>query len=171
MTDKTDIDGHRSSLPPAPELTGGQAPGTRAVVDEYLRRHGDGPERIAELFAETVDWRVSWPTAEYDEVPWIRPRSTRADVAAHFRTFQEHCDADAGEVSIDQLLIDGSDAVLVGMSSQLVRVTGKRFTMAFALQLTVENGLLSRHHMYEDSLAVAEAFIPSGAPIRHGTAT
>lgn len=30
--------------------------------------------------------------------------------------------------------------------------------MTFALHLTVEDGLITRHHMYEDSLAVAEAF-------------
>jgi ketosteroid isomerase-like protein len=79
-------------------------------------------------------------------------------VAEALRTFQEHCDVEAGEVSIDQLLIYRSDAVVVGTSSRQVVTTGKRFTMAFALQLTVENGLINRHHMYEDSLAVAEAF-------------
>ncbi len=68
------------------------------------------------------------------------------------------------------LVIDGSDAVLVGTSSQLITVTGKRFSMAFALQLTIENGLLSRHHAYEDSLAVADAFTP-GVSTRRRQAT
>ncbi len=149
---------HQFSLPPTPELAVGQAPGTRAVVEEYLRRRREDPERVADLFTENVDWRVSWPAPEHPAVPWIRPRSTRAEVAEGFRTFLEHCDPTAAEVTLDQLLIDGSDAVVVGTSSQLVRVTGKRFAMAFALQLTVENGRVSRHHMYEDSLAVAEAF-------------
>jgi uncharacterized protein len=64
-----------------------------------------------------------------------------------------------GHVSIDDILIDGPDAVLVGTSSQRVKNTGNRFAMTFALRLTVEGGLLTRHHMYEDSLAVAEAFL------------
>ena len=131
---------------------------TRAVVEEFLRRsrHGD-PEHIAQLYAAAVDWRVDWPVDTHPLVPWIRPRSTRADVADHFRTFAAHCAGDEGRVAVDDVLIDGSEAVLFGTSSQRVVSTGTRFTMAFALRLTVEGGLLTRHHMYEDSLAVAEA--------------
>lgn len=133
--------------------------GTRAVVTELLRRTAEGdPDRIAELYAPVVDWRVSWPVEHHPVVPWIRPRSTRADVAGHFHTFGKHCDPAKARVAIDGVLVDGRSAVVTGTSSQLVRDTGKRFTMAFALHLTVEDGLVTRHHMYEDSLAVVDAF-------------
>lgn len=36
--------------------------------------------------------------------------------------------------------------------------TRNRFTMTFALCLTIEDGRITRHHVYEDSLAVAESF-------------
>jgi uncharacterized protein len=58
---------------------------TRAMAEDFLRRLGEGdPDRIAELFAEHVDWQLDWPDSGYPAVPWIRPRSTRADVADHF---------------------------------------------------------------------------------------
>jgi ketosteroid isomerase-like protein len=148
---------HQFAEPPAPGVSTGTPPGTRAVVEEFLRRLGTGsPERTAEVFAETVDWRLSWPVAEHPAVPWIRPRSTRADVADHFRTLRETCDA--GEVSVDRILVDGPEAVVTGASSQRVRPTGRWFSTAFALHITVQDGLLTRYHVYEDSLAVAEAF-------------
>jgi ketosteroid isomerase-like protein len=138
---------------------------TRAVVEEFLRRAAQGePDEIAALYAAEVDWRVGWPVDTHPLVPWIRPRSTRAEVADHYRTFAAHCVAGEGTVSIDGLLVDGRDAVLFGTSSQQVVDTGRRFTMAFALRLTVEDGLLTRHHMYEDSLAVVEAFSVSARP-------
>ena len=58
---------------------------TRRVVDELLRRLGAGDhEGIAELFAEDFDWRLSWPERELEgDVPWIRERRTREEVAAH----------------------------------------------------------------------------------------
>ncbi|WP_369023136.1 nuclear transport factor 2 family protein [Nocardia cyriacigeorgica] len=144
---------------PTADLATGRPPGTRTVVEEFLRRSGQGsPDYIVELYAPHVDWRVDWPVENHPVVPWIRPRSTRADVAEHFRTFSEHCPPDESQVSIDSLIVDGIDAVLTGSSSQLVASTGKRFVMTFALHLTVEDGLITRHHMYEDSLAVAEAF-------------
>ncbi|MEV0051278.1 hypothetical protein AB0H34_12360 [Saccharopolyspora shandongensis] len=39
-----------------------------------------------------------------------------------------------------------------------MKTTGERFEMTFALRLTVEGGLITRHHMYDDSLAVLHAF-------------
>lgn len=134
-------------------------PGTRAVVAEFLHRTREGdPERVAQLYAPSVDWRVSWPVDEHPKVPWIRPRATRADVADHFRVFGRHCPASEARVSIDHQVVDGADAVLFGSSSQRVLDTGRSFTMTFALRLTVEDGRITRHHMYEDSLAVAGAF-------------
>ncbi|RKT82398.1 Ketosteroid isomerase-related protein [Saccharopolyspora antimicrobica] len=144
---------------PTAGVAKGNPPGTKAVVEEFLRRSGLGnPEHIAELYAPKVDWRVNWPVVNHPTVPWIRPRSSRADVADHFHTFSEHCLPAESHVSIDHIVVDGVDAVLIGTSSQVVKSTGKRFVMTFALNLAVEGGLITRHHMYEDSLAVAEAF-------------
>ncbi|WP_241564490.1 nuclear transport factor 2 family protein [Nonomuraea polychroma] len=80
---------------------------TRAVVEELLRRIGEGdPERIAEMYAERGDWKLDWPEA--------------------------------------------------------ARSTGRAYGARFALHLTVEDGLVTRHHVYEDSLAVAQAFDTKG---------
>ncbi|MCP2261303.1 hypothetical protein LX15_005024 [Streptoalloteichus tenebrarius] len=138
---------------------GARSASTSAVVEEFLRRTREGdPDRIAELYAETVDWRVSWPEPRHPAVPWIRPRSTRADVADHYRVFGETCVPDEGSVTLEQITVDGPHAFLVGASSQVVRPTGRRFTMSFVLRLTIEEGLITAHHMYEDSLAVLRAF-------------
>lgn len=132
---------------------------TRAVVNEFLRRSADGdPEAIAEMYAERIDWRVNWPVVDHPGVPWIRHRSTRADVVDHYRTFAETTIPNKGAITLDRILVDGASAVLIGTSTQVVRSTWRTFVMAFALHLTVEDGLITRHHMYEDSLAVAEAF-------------
>ncbi len=145
---------HQFAEPPRPAFAD-----TRAVADEFLRRLELGdPDRIAELFAEPVDWRVSWPEPEHPVVPWIRPRSSRTDVADHFRTLRNACLPEESEVRVDRILVDGADAVLVGTSAQTVRLTGKRFATTFAVRLTVGGGSITRYHVHEDSLAVAEAF-------------
>ncbi|QWF80327.1 nuclear transport factor 2 family protein [Amycolatopsis sp. CA-230715] len=134
-------------------------PETHAVVAELLRRIAEGdPDRIAELYAPVVDWRVSWPVEHHPAVPWIRPRSTRADVAEHFRALGGHCVPTEARVRVEGTFVDGRCAVVTGTSSQVVKDTGKRFTTAFALHLAVEDGLVTQYHVYEDSLAVVEAF-------------
>lgn len=134
---------------------------TRTAVEELLRRIGEGdPDRIAELYAEQVDWKLDWPEAEHGRAatPWIRHRSTRSDAAAHYRELAEHHAPEHAAIEIERILIDGDDAVVLGEIRQTARSTGRPYRARFALHLTVEDGLVTRHHVYEDSLAVAQAF-------------
>ncbi|MFC7547542.1 nuclear transport factor 2 family protein [Plantactinospora sp. GCM10030261] len=134
---------------------------TREVVQDLLGRIGEGdPDRIAEAYAERVDWRLDWPAEEHGgEVPWIRPRSTRAEVADHFRSIASHHEQERAAAEIERILVDGPDAVVLGTIVNRVRRTGRDYRAHFALHLTVDGeGLVNRHHIYEDSLSVARAW-------------
>ncbi|MFJ6654834.1 nuclear transport factor 2 family protein [Streptomyces sp. NPDC091377] len=136
---------------------GAVADATRAVVREFLaaRLAGD-TERLTALFADDVDWLL----AENPTVPWIRPRSTAAECAAQFTELTEHTVPEDARASIDAFLVDGTDAVLTGHLSGTVRATGRSFAGPFALRLTVEDGRITRHHLYENSLSIAAACAP-----------
>ncbi len=141
------------SAAPAPSA----AEATRAVVEAFLaaRLAGD-TGRLAALFAEEVDWQL----AENPAVPWIRPRSTAADCAAQAAELMAHTVPERARASIDAILVDGTEAVLMGHLSGTVRATGKSFEGPFALHLTVEAGRITRHRLYENSLSIAEACTP-----------
>ncbi|MFF8645976.1 nuclear transport factor 2 family protein [Streptomyces sp. NPDC015345] len=138
----------------APTPAAGTAAHTRAVVAEFLaaRLAGD-TGRMVELFADDVDWML----AENPGVPWIRPRSTGAECAAQSAELAAHTVAEDARASLDTFLVDGADAVLMGHLSGTVRATGKSFEGPFALRLTVEDGRITRHHLYENSRSIAEA--------------
>lgn len=134
---------------------------TRTVVEELLRRIGRGdPEHVAEMYAERGDWKLDWPEAEHGRAatPWIRYRSTRADATAHYRELAAHHVPGKAATKIERILVDGDHAVVLGEIRQTARSTGRAYRARFALHLTVEDGLVTRHHVYEDSLAVAQAF-------------
>lgn len=134
---------------------------TRDVVQDLLRRIGEGdPDRIAELYADGADWKLDWPEDEHGGTvtPWIRHRVTRADAAAHYREIAEHHVPEEAGTVVERVLVDGDDAVVLGEIRQTARPTGRPYRSRFALHLTVENGLITRHHIYEDSLSVARAF-------------
>jgi ketosteroid isomerase-like protein len=130
---------------------------TRATAQKFLalRLAGD-TEGLTALFAADVDWLL----ADNPVVPWIRPRSTAAECAAQFTELTEHTVPEDARASVDTFLVDGTDAVLMGHVSGTVRATGKSFAGPFALRLTVERGRITRHHLYENSLSIAEACIP-----------
>jgi uncharacterized protein len=132
---------------------------TRRVVQELLGRIAMGsPEKIGELFADTVDWQLDWPAAGHPAAPWIRPRSTRAEVVEHFEALRQFHVPEQNASSVSKILVDGSDAVVLGWIRQTVRASGRAYVAAFALHVTVEEGLVRRFHVYEDSLTVANAF-------------
>ena len=127
---------------------------TRSIVQQFLaaRLAGD-TERLTELFADKVDWQL----AENPGVPWIRPRSTAAECAAQFNELMQYTVPEDSRASVHTFLVDGTDAVLMGNLSGRVRATGKSFEGPFALHLTVRDGRITRHHLYEDSLSIARA--------------
>ncbi|WP_191248989.1 nuclear transport factor 2 family protein [Amycolatopsis deserti] len=139
------------------QFAGGDA-GTRAAVAEFLVRLAEGePDRIADLFAGSVDWELDWPASGHPAVPWIRARSTRADVADHFRALNSFHVPEKRGGEMPRVLVDGRDAVVLGVIEQTVRATGRPYTARCAVHLTVEDGLITRYHVYEDSLSVAQA--------------
>ncbi len=144
------------------QFTGKDA-GTRAVVAEFLRRLTEGdPDSIADLFADTVDWQLDWPAAGHPAVPWIRQRSTRTDVADHFRALNEFHIPEKRGGATPTVLVDGPDAVVLGDIRQTVKATGRTYSARCALRLTIEDGVITRYHVYEDSLTVAQALTDNG---------
>lgn len=126
----------------------------RETVDTFLQTLAGGdPDAIAALFADAVDWKIVGSPA----VPWIRHCTTRADVAEFFRTMLAGFVPEERAANIGHVLVDGPHAVVLGEISQVIKANGRGFTTPFALHLTGENGLITRYHIYEDSLTVAEA--------------
>lgn len=129
---------------------------TRAVVNRYLSALSAGEvETVAALFAETFDWQLNWPSALLEgEIPWIRPRASTREVADHFRSIAAHHQPARQGTTVERLLVDGQEAVVLGTIRQTLLATGRSYEARFALHLSVVEGKLVRHHVYEDSLSV-----------------
>jgi ketosteroid isomerase-like protein len=63
----------------------------------------------------------------------------------------------------------GHDAVVLGTIRNVMRRTGEAYRAYVALHLTVEDGMIRRYHIYEDSLSVARAW-HGDAAVRRGSA-
>jgi ketosteroid isomerase-like protein len=60
--------------------------------------------------------------------------------------------------TVDKVVISGDDAVVFSSFSHTVAKNGKRLDTPAAMHLTTANGQIVRMHLYEDTLAVHEAF-------------
>lgn len=132
---------------------------TSETVHELLIRVAGGdPEHISALFAEDVDCQLGWSEAEHgDDDGLIRPDPTRADVIAYYREMA--ADPRSGRMffRVDQVLVDGNDAVVTGALVRLVNLTARTYR-PLVLHLTVQDGLVTRHHVLENSRSVARGW-------------
>ncbi|ATB45415.1 nuclear transport factor 2 family protein [Corallococcus macrosporus] len=133
----------------------------REVAERYLqgmqafRANPTAPETLAELLAlfdEDADWSIDGDVAR---VPWIGPRRGRAGVGDFFRELVTHVEPRRFEVRT--ILADDETAVILGDLASLVKATGRLIESAFAFDMTVRDGRITRYRMFEDSHAVARA--------------
>jgi uncharacterized protein len=128
---------------------------TARVMATFLNRLGEqDAEGIGELFADQIDWFVPGSRA----LPWTGPRSRREQVADYFRTLWSAFVPGRSTATVDKVVVDGDEAVVFSRFSHTVEKNGRRLETPAALRLTIANGQIIRMHLYEDTLAVDEAF-------------
>jgi hypothetical protein len=128
---------------------------TEELMTEFMERLGkQDAEGLAELFADKIDWYVPGSSA----LPWTGPRSRREHVAEYFRTMWPAFVPGKSTATLDKVVISGDDAIVFSTFSHTVAKNEKRLNTPAALHLTIANGKIVRMHLYEDTLAVHEAF-------------
>lgn len=111
-------------------------------------------EGIGELFADEIDWYVPGSAT----LPWTGRRSRREHVAEYFEAMWPAFTPGQSSATVDKIMVDGDDAVVFSRFTHTVARNGKRLNTPAALHLTIANGQVIRMHLYEDTLAVHEAF-------------
>jgi hypothetical protein len=131
---------------------------TKEIMASFMGRLGEqDAEGIGELFADEIDWYVPGS----DALPWTGTRTRREHVAEFFQTMWPVYIPGKSTATLDKLVIDGDDAVVFSSFSHVVAKNGKTLNTPAALHVTIAHGEIVRMHLYEDTLAVHEAFSDS----------
>ncbi|ORL88345.1 ketosteroid isomerase [Prescottella equi] len=131
-------------------------PTTADVTTAFLEGLGaQDPERMGELFAEEIDWFVPGDPAV---AQWVGARSRKSEVPDYFRALWAALEPGKSIVSVEAVVTDGEDAVILGAFDHVAAPTGRPFHTAVALRLTVKAGKITRMHLFEDTAATAAAF-------------
>jgi ketosteroid isomerase-like protein len=134
-------------------------PTTEALVMTFLDRLGaQDADGIGALFADDIDWFVPGSS----DLPWTGKRAHGADVADYFRTLWAGLETGKSIVAPGKVLISGNDGVIFAHFTHTAAPTGRVFQTPVALQLEVSGGKIVTLHLYEDTLAVSNAFSERG---------
>jgi len=155
LTIEAFIERNRQRFDAAPAQAHGE-PGVRETIGEFFGLIGKGElDRAAGLFAEEIDWLVPGD----ERVPWTGSRTRREEVPGYFTDLWSAMVPGENQMSVDKILVDGPDAVVLSHVASTAKATGRRFSMREALRMTVEDGKITRMHVYEDTQLVAEAVL------------
>lgn len=119
---------------------------------EYIR--AKNPEKIASMVSENVDWYIF--KSKY--MPWTGHRSKREEIAALFKTLFSYFIDGSEKLETQSFLLHSNEVAVFGTIERTVKKTGKHFKMPLAIHITVENNLISKFSLYEETLIIEKAF-------------
>lgn len=131
--------------------------GTQNVIDrffDFLSRRD--LENLTKLFSDKVDWDV--PGNE-KIAPWLGKRNSREAVKNFYELLWKNVNPISSK--INKIFIDNEDAVISGEFSVKMLQSGKIVNSIFYIQLAVENNLITKYRLLEDSYAISESLTTS----------
>ncbi len=126
----------------------------QAVAEAFFHRIATAKEvsAIAELVSDDVDWLVPGNT---QRVPWVGRKHGRAGVAEFYAQIRAELVPEHFEIK--EILVKATRLVAIGSLASRVKKTQKLIETEFVLDMLIEEGLITRFRMFEDSYAVSEA--------------
>ncbi|MFD3437980.1 nuclear transport factor 2 family protein [Streptomyces sp. NPDC058685] len=114
---------------------------------------GEGKtDEAAALFADSVSFSIPHPPG----IPWVPEVDSAEGMRTFFELLQTH--VQPKEFDLLHVISQGDDVVFIGHMVSEVKKTGRDIDTGFALHTTVQDGRITRYHLYEDTYAVAKAY-------------
>jgi ketosteroid isomerase-like protein len=128
---------------------------TQQVMEGFFQGVAQNdPEVIARCFADDAYFYI----AESPYMPWTGKKAGKREVTTAMRQLIAAHDTTEDDFEMDHTFIDGTEAAVFGKAGRTVKATGKRFKEPFCMRFTIENGVITRFMMLEDSHQIEKAF-------------
>ena len=124
---------------------------TKETVEKFFGYIGSkNPEGIASMISEKVDWYIF----ESKYMPWTGHRSKREEISVLFKTLFSYFVDGSEKLEAKSFLLRGNEVAVFGFVERTVKKNGKHFKMPLAIHITIENNLISKFSLYEETLII-----------------
>lgn len=128
---------------------------TREIINNFYKALASKElETLTQLFAETIDWDI--PGNE-ELAPWLGKRTKRNEVKDFFKLLWKSIEPISAQ--IDHILVEGDFAIATGHFSSKMNRSGQVFSSMFSAHFTVNDSLIVRYRLQEDSHGLVEAMM------------
>jgi len=124
---------------------------TKETVEKFFGYIGTkNPKGIASMVSENVDWYIF----ESKYMPWTGHRSKREEISVLFKTLFSYFVDGSEKLEARSFLVRGNEVAVFGFVERTVKKNGKHFKMPLAIHMTVENNLIRKFSLYEETLII-----------------
>lgn|SRR5690606_1315121 len=124
-----------------------------SIIQKFLKYlTGRELDELSALFSDDIDWYIP---GDETKAPWLGKRNSRHEIVDFYKLLWKNTEAVSAEVS--NIYIDDTSAIIAGEFSTRMLQTGKVVDSLFFIHLTVENDLIVKYRLLEDSYAVSKA--------------
>jgi ketosteroid isomerase-like protein len=124
---------------------------TQKVVNLFLQYLSQRDlKNLIQMFAEDIDWNIPG-----DKVlaPWLGKRSSRDEVEEFYELLWKNTVPKSAKVN--NIMVDNSTAIVSGEFSTIMLKTNNVVDSMFFIEISVENSLIVKYRLLEDSYAVS----------------
>ena len=130
-----------------------QTQSTEEVVKAFGEAQSSGDfDALLGMFAEDAQWRVDGDA----DVPWVGDHRGPEAIGRFLQTFGENITIEQAE-NLSQT-IAGENAFQVNRMVLTVKKTGQTIESNSVIHFEVQDGLITKHNVYEDTYAVSQAW-------------
>lgn len=128
---------------------------TQNIIRQFLKLLTErNLDDLVELFADDIDWNIP---GDLEKAAWLGKRKGKNSVREFYEILWSNTEPLSAE--IERFLFEENYAVIIGNFETKMLQTGKIVRSFFCIQMTLENGLISKYRLFEDSFAVSQALI------------
>ena len=91
-------------------------------------------------------------------MPWTGKKNGRKEVIWALQQLISAHNIAEDDFEMDHTFIDGKEAAVFGKAGRTAKETGKKFKEPFCMRFTIENGLITKFLMLEDSHQIEKVF-------------
>ena len=126
---------------------------TQNVIQTFFKHLSErNLKALIDLFSDKIDWYIP---GDENKAPWLGRRSNKQEVSEFYELLWKNTEPIS--VKLENVFIDNDKAVIAGEFSTRMIQTDKIVDSLFFIQVTIQNSLIIKYRLLEDSLAVAKS--------------
>ncbi|MCH5598856.1 nuclear transport factor 2 family protein [Niabella ginsengisoli] len=126
---------------------------TQTIIQTFFKHQSErNLKELGELFSDKIDWYIP---GDETKAPWLGRRSNKQEVSKFYELLWKNTEPISAH--IENIFIDNNNAVIAGEFSTRMLQTNKIVDSMFFIQITIQDNLIIKYRLLEDSLAVSKS--------------